>query len=572
MWMKRSREKYISEVPELLAQWDYAKNNPKLSPEQLTIGSNKKVFWKCQEGHTWEETIYKRGQGKSCPYCTNKRVLAGYNDLETLYPQIAAEWNDNDIDINSVVVGSAKKVSWRCRSCGFVWTATVRSRTQKGTGCPQCGLKKRGETRHKLALKRSGSLSDPRLLVDWDYEKNFPLTPENVTPQSNQKVWWKCSECGYSWSAKINNRSNGRGCPCCSNRKLVKEVNDLATKNPKLASEWDWEKNKPITPSDVFPKSGKKYYWICPQGHSYKATVLHRASGTNCPYCNEGRQTSFAEQAVFYYVKQAFPDAISRYKEIFNRGMELDIFIPSSRLAIEYDGAFWHKEEKVNRERKKYRICQEHHIRLIRIRETETSQEGIADEIFHIDKLDNRKQLELLIRYVLDQIDPKSNFWTRKDGTLHTVVDVNIVRDEAKIRRYMTDIKDSLQDCYPDIAAEWHPSRNGDLTPSKFKCGSDYRAWWRCHSCGHEWQTSIGHRVNGTGCPVCYQKRNQEQHPLSKKVFQFSKDGTLVREWNSISEAGRELSISSSNICMCMNHKRSSAGGFIWRRTYDKEK
>ena len=116
MWMKRSREKYISEVPELLAQWDYEKNNPKLSPEQLTIGSDKKVFWKCQEGHTWEETIYKRGQGKSCPYCTNKRVLAGYNDLGTLYPQIAAEWNDNDIDINSVVVGSAKKVSWRCRS------------------------------------------------------------------------------------------------------------------------------------------------------------------------------------------------------------------------------------------------------------------------------------------------------------------------------------------------------------------------------------------------------------------------------------------------------------------------
>ena len=175
------------------------------------------------------------------------------------------------------------------------------------------------------------------MLNFWNHgttKKNAPLKPENITASSNKSVWWKCPVCGYSWKAKVSNRTHGRGCPLCSNRILVKGVNDLETCNPALASEWDYTKNAPLTPADAFPKSGRKCFWVCPKGHSYSATVLHRASGTNCPICNSGRQTSFAEQAVFYYIKKLFPDAISRYKDIFNNGMELDIFVPSKNLII----------------------------------------------------------------------------------------------------------------------------------------------------------------------------------------------------------------------------------------------
>lgn len=563
---------HISDIPELLSEWDLEKNSPALFPDRITIGSNRRAWWQCKEGHSWQDTVIKRTQGKSCPYCTNRRVLLGYNDLATLYPDIAKEWDvteNSEIAINSVVPGSTKKVAWMCSVCGHRWVTAVSNRTKRGTGCPACAKKKSGENRQKTMVQRNGSLMDELLLNSWDYEKNAPLNPENVTAYSNKKAWWKCPDCGYSWQAKICNRSNGRGCPQCSNRALVKGVNDLATCNPSLAKEWDFEKNAPVSPSDVFSKSGKKYYWICPNGHSYFSSVLHRASGTSCPICNSGRQTSFAEQAVYYYIKKVFPDAMNRYKEIFDNGMELDIFIPSRRLAIEYDGVFWHKESNIDRDRQKYGICKENGIYLIRIRESDKTCHGIADVSYHMESIDKRKNLEKLIQYLLDRIDPRSNMWTRKTMMVYSPVRVNLAADEYDIRCYMTAVKNSLQDIHPEIAAEWHPVKNEDLTPNMFKCGSDYKAWWLCPTCGHEWRTSIGHRVSGTGCPACYRENRKTNLRRTNKVYQFSMDGKFIKEWNGLSEAGRALSISAGNICSCIQRKRNHAGGYIWRNTMD---
>lgn len=586
MSVDAGKKAYLTDVPELLAEWDTEKNDPALSPTAITVGSNRRVWWRCKKGHSWEETVVKRTHdGKPCPYCTNKRVLLGYNDLSTLYPDIAKEWDhekNSQVDINSVVPGSAKRAWWKCSVCGSSWDATIRSRTQRGTGCPSCARKAVWENRQKELLKNNGPLKDDLLLRSWDYEKNAPLKPEDVTAQSNKRVWWKCPDCEHSWSAKICNRSNGRGCPQCSNRALVRGVNDLATRNPSLAEEWDCVKNAPLSPSDVFSKSGKKYYWLCPNGHSYLASVLHRASGTGCPECNSGRQTSFAEQAVYFNIKKAFPDAESRYKEIFDNGMELDIYIPSCQLAIEYDGVFWHKSSNIERDRRKYNICRENNIHLIRIRESGEACDGIADEAYHMDNLDKRENLEKLIQYLLDRIDPRSNMWTRKKASdIYSPVRVNLSTDERLIRRYMTSVKNSLQDLHPEIAAQWHPTKNGDQTPSMFLCGSDYKAWWLCPVCGHEWKTSIGHRVSGTGCSVCYGKNIKDHHPRAKKVYQFTLDGEFIKEWNSASEAGKTLSISTGNISACLRHQRRQTGGYIWskkgrtkrrtrRKRYDK--
>ena len=570
--MKTTRTMHLSDVPELAKEWDFEKNKPDLTPDKVTVGSNRSVWWRCDKGHSWEDPVVKRVHGKPCPYCTNRRVLIGYNDLVTLYPQIADEWDYSGnigIDINAVVPGCTKKVLWKCSSCGFVWRTSIQSRTRNGSGCPRCAKKKAAERRRNTMLEKNGHLQDVELLKSWDYEKNGLLRPEDVTASSNMKVWWRCPICDYSWQAKICNRTNGRGCPSCSNRILVKGVNDLESCNPSLAAEWDYEKNSPVTPSDVFAKSGKKVFWLCPKGHSYSATVLHRASGTNCPICNSGRQTSFAEQAVFFYIRKIFPDAISRYQDIFDNGMELDIFIPSIRLAIEYDGVFWHKDKNIERDKLKYEICQKNNIYLIRLREADTSSWGLADETFHMDKLDDSKNLKNLIQYFLDRIDPESNMWTHS-RKFHSSIKVDLDRDNQEIRQYMTDVKESLQTSYPQIAAQWHPTRNGTLLPSFFKCGSDYKAWWLCPECGYEWQTSIGHRVNGTGCPACYRQKKKTNHPLSKKIYQYSKDGSFIKEWNSTAEAGRELSISVSNICMCLKRKRNYAGGFVWKPTKEQ--
>ena len=143
---------------------------------------------------------------------------------------------------------------------------------------------------------------------------------------------------------------------------------------------------------------------------------------------------------MFYYVKKVFPDAISRYKEIFDKSMELDIYIPSIRLAIEYDGMAWHKADKLEREIKKYQICQQHKIKLLRLKEKPSETDRFtADSVLSIkENMYEHKHLAKVIRYLLDKIDPETNMWTRREPIFHSRVDINIERDEAEIRSYMT--------------------------------------------------------------------------------------------------------------------------------------
>ena len=347
---------YISELPNLMSEWDWDKNTAEgLSPERLQHKSNKKAHWVCEKGHKWICSIDNRTSGQNCPYCSNRRVLIGFNDFQTLFPEIAKEWdyeNNSELKPNQFVSGSTKKVGWICSQCGNRWETSIQARVQRGTGCPKCSRVKQSLSRRSTILERNGGITDQLLLQEWNYERNGDLTPQSVTRGSNQTVWWKCSKCSEEWQAKIGNRAIlGRGCPYCSNQKIRVGKNDLATTHPQLAAEWDYEKNDK-TPQEVTYGSGKKVWWKCPLGHSYQASILHRTYGTNCPKCNSGRQTSFAEQAFYFYIKKLYPDAINRYTEIFDNRMELDIYIPSIRLAIEYDGVFWHKNK--SREKIKY--------------------------------------------------------------------------------------------------------------------------------------------------------------------------------------------------------------------------
>lgn len=128
--------------PEIAAQWCYELND--FTPDQVTPGSEKKVWWKCEKGHTWEATIHSRaGRSKAgCPYCSGYRVWAGYNDLATTHPEIAAEWNfekNGDLKPTQVKSGSrTDKVWWKCAE-GHEWQTTVLARAKKnGTNCPVC--------------------------------------------------------------------------------------------------------------------------------------------------------------------------------------------------------------------------------------------------------------------------------------------------------------------------------------------------------------------------------------------------------------------------------------------------
>ncbi len=564
----------VSDNSKLLAEWDFEKNKSLgLNPNKLRIKSNKKVWWKCEKGHSWQMEVYHRSDGRNCPFCNNKRVLKGFNDLKTLFPEIAEEWHptqNSDKCIDDYVQGSAARVVWQCKTCHHVWSTSIRLRTQRGTGCPECAKRSRADARIKTMIMTRGSLDDPKLLAEWDYTKN-DKQPQEYLFSSGKKVWWKCSKCGHQWKAVISNRAClGRGCPSCARKTKDPGKNCLLETHPELAKEFHPSKNHPLTARDVYAGSARKVWWLCPAGHSYVASLLHRGHGTNCPKCNSGRQTSFAEQAVFFYIKQLFPDAQNRVLGILDHRMELDIFIPSIRLAIEYDGAFWHSQKKVNkreRDERKYKQCQTKKIRLIRIREAADEEtHGLADEVWHMRDLENMDQLSRMIQLLLDKLDPNSNMWTRTRNQWHSNICVDVRRDEFKIRAYQQPLKSgSVADLYPEIAKMWHPTKNGDITPQKVSPGSMQRVWWRCPICHAEWQSSVYSRTRGKhGCPSCYKEKIKKNHPNAIPIYQYSEDWKLIRVWESISSAGRALKISSGDISSCAKHVRNFAGGFHW--------
>ena len=118
------------------------------------------------------------------------------------------------------------------------------------------------------------SLADvhPELVCEWS-EGNFPLTPDTVTYGSNKQVWWK-GACGHEWQASIKSRSSGENCPACSGKRVLRGVNDLATLEPELASEWS-DKNESLKPTMVTAGSHKKVIWKGKCGHELSASPIN---------------------------------------------------------------------------------------------------------------------------------------------------------------------------------------------------------------------------------------------------------------------------------------------------------
>ena len=72
--------------------------------------------------------------------------------------------------------------------------------------------------------------------------------------------------------------------------------------------------------------------------------------------------------------------------------------------------------------------------------------------------------------------------------------------DKATIRKILAD--------FPDVAAQWHPTKNGGLTPDQIVAGSNKKCWWQCpEGPDHEWEARVANRTSGYGCPFCAGRR-----------------------------------------------------------------
>ena len=430
---EKNEKQYVSVNAQLMDEWDWDKNgNLGFDPQKMTCGSERKAWWKCKKSHNWQATIASRNQGKGCPYCANRKVLIGYNDLQTANPSLSKEWH---------------------------------------------------------------------------YENNQGLTPMDITSNSDKKVWWRCNE-GHEWQARIADRSKGNSCPYCAGKKVLVGYNDLNTVNIELAKEWNYEKNNSLTPMDVTANSDKKVWWKCSKGHEWAAKIYSRSNGSGCPACSSEKHTSFPEYAMIYYLQKQGLDVIHSSKK---HGYELDIYIPSLKIAIEYDGYYWHKD-KVSLDLEKNRKCENDGIKLYRIREGLSS---LNDSSIDYVTQRNQKDFPKILEEILHEI-------------IGVSVDIDFERDAIAIGslREYTDKEKSVLFANPKLAKEWNYEMNGDLKPQNFTVSSQRKVWWRCQK-GHNWQSTIANRSSGYGCPYC-----ANQKVLKGYNDLQSANQTLAKDWS----------------------------------------
>ena len=175
----------------------------------------------------------------------------------------------------------------------------------------------------------------PELVPEWS-EKNLPLKPDEITFGSNKKVWWR-GACGHEWQTSVKARSNGEKCPICSGARVIAGINDLATTDSQLLSEWDYEQNK-LKPTEVSRTSAKRAWWKCRHGHSWSMKINERTIlNKGCRICEQEYLSLFPALAVSYYSNRKGLKAELGSDRLL--GVPLETYIPSEKLAIESGSA-----------------------------------------------------------------------------------------------------------------------------------------------------------------------------------------------------------------------------------------
>ena len=154
--------------------------------------------------------------------------------------------------------------------------------------------------------------------------------------------------CGHEWQTSVKARSNGEKCPICSGARVIAGINDLATTDSQLLSEWDYEQNK-LKPTEVSRTSAKRAWWKCRHGHSWSTKINERTIlNKGCRICEQEYLLLFPALVVSYYSNRKGLKAELGSDRLL--GVPLETYIPSEKLgnipSIDYS---WEEVDFVSR-------------------------------------------------------------------------------------------------------------------------------------------------------------------------------------------------------------------------------
>lgn len=432
-----------------------------------------------------------------------------------------------------------------------------------------------------------------KILKEWNYDKNNQLGffPEQISNGSSKKVWWKCSACGHEWNASPKNRiKSGTGCPLCAlkkiginhNKALINKNGSLEDNMPKLAQEWNYEKNGILKPSDVTPGSGKKVWWKCKNGHEWEARIDHRASGSKCIYCK--RQKAIIGEND---LKTTNPELVEEWDYEKNTNIKPEEFMAGSNRMVWWKCALGHSwrasinhrtggtgcpycyseygtsfpeqaicyylskitivknrykidNQEIDIYLPKYRIGFEYDGAFYHNSKKSKAKERRKNEIignneiqlFHI-KESNRNIFNSYKRVIYCKTDRDYKYLEYVLEIIQQILNcklktVNIENDAIKI--YSQYVKGRKQNSFAitneKLLKEWDYERNEELLPENFTSGTNKKIWWKCSECGSSYLASVNHRTSGTACPYCNGKKVNETNCLANRY------PDLCKFWN----------------------------------------
>lgn len=527
--LARQADSFALAHPEIAAEWHPDLNPADASPSDITARYSVAFWWLCPEGHSYLESPRNRAAGRRCPTCfpTKARneprppqpVKAAEPRicLADSHPEIAAEWhptkNNPDVSPASITARFQRSVWWVC-SEGHEFRAAPNRRVDLGAGCRVCAYANGSLRRQAL----SPVLVEvcPELAAEWDVDLN-DRELESITCKSTYVAWWSCAvEHHEPWQASVFNRvKGGSPCPDCAGRRRHGFLSEM---RPDLFAEIDRDRNADVDLAVLRTGSNATIWWVCAKGHSYDAQVAVRNRGSQCPYCS-GRRLS-PERVL----SATHPRLASEWHPTKNGDLHPDGVLPTSRKPVWWKCAAGHEWQtgvwgRANAD-SPCPFCSGYHRP-----HGESLASGFPDVAAEWHPTKNGD-----LRPEAVTAGMKANIWWRcAEGH----------EWQARLSSRTTQGNGcptcagfggrlgTLASATPHMLAEWHPTKNGDLTPDAISAASGRRVWWKC-SKGHEWESSPGYRrhSNSNGCPYCYGKLVPPEDSL------LTQHPTIAVEWH----------------------------------------
>ena len=294
--------------------------------------------------------------------------------------------------------------------------------------------------------------------------------------------------------------------------KIIKREDSLACHFPELCKEWHPTLNKGLKPENVLPGTTLKVWWKCQKcGNEWQASVYNRTKGRGCDVC-----ANVQRKITYHKVRLETRELLIGCKCVEDWDYEKNEHNPDYYTKSSAEKVWWkcHKcgyEWKTtifNRTRNdRKNDCPSCTKRILTrgLNDLLTTNPELVNAEWDYDLNKDVKPSDIT------QWSHKYVWWKcQKCGYQYQATPSNRVFGKGcgccAGRVVVPGIND-LATTRPDLALDWHPTKNGDLKPTDVTKGKGDMIWWKCHVCGHEWQDSLSHRNGGRGCSICNKKK-----------------------------------------------------------------